>query len=294
MTSLNDFPPGNSGGQASFENSTWPFSNYFQTRPYGSNVDPLRFGQAEPIGTSSPGFIVTRNGARNATTFTMWPWVMGPKGHLNAQGNWRVQVRDYQAAVKLGALTNPWQLIYGPAQLPSYGLNNLGGLRISALIDNFQNSAGRSLFDPNTNPVEARIEPSGGVSFRNFSITTTDFMIEPNVPATNEAAAQLGPLGVNPDNCVAFAGCYWGRIIPNTGSGPVPSGLLIGGMLGLDFYDSGGRVGTPGQSRLVQLTTDWKPIVMAFVLDPATSGPRQPFNPADTGSWLTANPPPFI
>jgi hypothetical protein len=295
MTSLNDFPPGNSAGNPDWVNSIWPFSSNFGTSPYGANVDPIKFGQNEPgVGVTDAGYIITRRLAagRAGRIFSMWPWLMGPKGHLNALGNWRVQIRDFQTAVKIGALTNPWRLIYGPAQLPSYGLNNLGGLRVSALLDNYQNSNGRQLFAMDSNPTETRMEPSGGVSFKNFSHSTTDFQIEPNVPDSSQPPAQL-PADVTSESCYAFAGCYWARIIPDTEAGSIPSGLRLGAMLGVDFFDSGGRVGTPGQSRLVQLSDVWKPIVMAFALDPAASNPRQPFSPAAMGAWLSANPPPF-
>jgi hypothetical protein len=65
----------------------------------------------------------------------------------------------------------------------------------------------------------------------------------------------------------------------------------MGGIMGVDFYDGSGRVGTPGQSRLVELSDAWKPVVVAFVLTGAP--PSAPMTPAQTATWLSANPPPF-
>ena len=296
MTSPNDFPPGNSGGSPDFVNSLWPRSTYFFNSPYGSNTDPMIFGQEEPgVGRTDAGYIVTQRAAtgRAGDRFSLWQWVMGPKGVLNAPGNWRVQIRDIQAALKIDSLSNPWQFIYGPGQIPSYGLNNLGGLRISGIIDDFQNSSFfggpvRRLFEMNANPTETRLEASGGISLKNFTTSTTDFQVElnSNDPLTTLTASQT------PSRVIAFSAVYWARLIPSTGTGPIPEGLSVGAMHGIDFYDNSGRVGTPGQSRLVKLDATWKPIVVAFVL--TALPPSQPMTPAQVGTWLSANPPPFV
>jgi hypothetical protein len=215
---------------------------------------------------------------------------MTPKGHLNPVGNWRFQSRDTQVAVKIDSLSNPWQLLYGPAQITSYGNNNAGGLRVSGQYMDYTDSNRVPAFDVNNNFLEARVESSGGISFKNVGTSLSAAMFEPNIP---DPAFTL-PATVTPTRCVACAAVYWGRLIPDTGTGAIPTGVRMGGMIGVDFYDGSGRTGTPGQARLVEFTTEWKPVVMAFVLDPATSGPRQPYSPSAAGTWLTANPPPFV
>ena len=291
MTSLNDFPPGNSAGNPDWINSIWDYSNHFQASPYGSNIDPLRFGQSEPgVGLTDANYIVTRSSSagRNANAMMLWPWLMPPKGALQAPGNWRVQLRDLQAAVKVDSLSNPWTLVYGPGQVPSYGLNNLGGLRISGNFVDYTGATGGPTFLMDTNPLEGRIEASGGISFRSVGKSLAECLVELNAPDPGQAL----PASATPARTVAFAAVYWARLITDTGSGSVPAGLQVGAMLGVDFYDGGGRLGTPGQSRLVQLGTTWKPIVCAFVLTGLP--PAVPQTPAVTGAWLAANPPPFV
>lgn len=294
MTSLNDFPPGNNAGNTDWVNGTWPYSSRFTVSPYGSNVDPINFGQVEPGGvTTDAGYICTYDAAtsRSGTSCGTWPWYMTPKGHYNPVGNWRLQVRDHQVAVKLTSLSNAWQLIYGPAQITDYGNNNLGGLRISAQYMNWLDDGRMSAADMNDNTLAIRFEASGGMSFKNIGTSFAVAMLEPNTPFP---FIDVAALGITPTNLVAMAMVYWARLIPDTGTGPIPAGVRLGGMYGCDFFDATGRLGTPGQGRLIEFTTEWKPVVTAYVLDPATSAPRQTYSAAATGTWLSANPPPFI
>lgn len=289
MTSLNDFPPGNSAGDSDFNNSLWPRSSNFLVSPYGANVDPIKNGQNEPgVGVTDPGYIVQRRAAssRIGDRFGLWQWIMGPKGILNALGNWRVEVRDVQAALKIDALSNAWRSKFS-GQVRTYGPNGANPLMISGLLDDFMNTNGRALFSA-INLVDGRIEASGGVSFKNFSNTTADFQVElnSNDPLVNLAADET------PSRVVAFAALYWARIIPDTGLGPIPTGLRIGAMHGVDFFDGSGRVGTPGQSRLIELDANWRPVLTAYVLQGPP--PSQPMTPADTATWLVNNPPPFV
>jgi hypothetical protein len=291
MTSLNDFPPGNTAGATDWINSLWDISDYFQTSPYGSNIDPVRFGQSEPgVGTTDANYIVTRQASsgRSANSFVLWPWFMPPKGALQPAGNWRIQIRDCQAAVKVDALTNPWTLIYGPSQVPTYGLNNLGGLRVSGNLMDYTGTPVGSTFAVDANPIEARAEASGGISFRGVGFSLAQCLVELNTPDPRQTL----PGYATPARTVAFAAVFWARLITDTGSGSVPAGLKIGAMLGVDFYDLTGRLGTPGQSRLVELETSWKPIVIAVVLTGLP--PSVPQTPAVTSTWLVANPPPFV
>jgi hypothetical protein len=291
MTSLNDFPPGNTAGATDWINSLWDISDYFQTSPYGSNIDPVRFGQSEPgVGTTDANYIVTRQASsgRNANSFVLWPWFMPPKGALQPAGNWRIQIRDCQAAVKVDALTNPWTLVYGPAQVPTYGLNNLGGLRVSGNVMDYTGTPVGATFAINANPIEARAEASGGISFRGVGLSLGQCLVELNTPDPSQALS----VSATSARTVAFAAVFWARLITDTGSGSVPAGLQIGAMLGVDFYDQQGRLGTPGQSRLVQLETTWKPIVLGVVLTGLP--PSVPQTPSVTATWLVANPPPFV
>ena len=291
MTSLNDFAPGNSAGIVDWAGSAWDRSDHFQTSPYGSNIDPVRFGQSEPgVGVTDANYIVTRRAAssRNANAFVLWPWFMPPKNALQAAGNWRVQIRDLQAAVKVDSLTNPWTLVYGPAQVPSYGLNNLGGLRVSGNLADYTGTTGVPTFAMDANDIEARTEASGGISFKSVGKSLSQCLVEFNAPDPGQAL----PASATPARTVAFAAAFWTRLITDTGAGSVPSELQIGVKLGVDFYDASGRVGTPGQSRLVQITPTWKPVVVAFVLTGLP--PAVPQTPAVTATWLAANPPPFV
>lgn len=293
MTVLNDFAPGNSAGDPSFENSVWRSTDEFPDRPYGAVTTPMRLGQDEPgVGFTDAGYIVTQRAAsgRYGTSVALWPWFMPPKGELQALGNWRIQIRDVQAAGKIDSLTNPWILLLGPTQVPSYGNNNFGGLRVSGNVANYQGTNGFGTFLMDNNFIEARTEASGGISFKNIGTTLTETLFEPNIP---DPALPL-PVSMTSARCVAFAACFWTRLIPDTGPGPVPASVRMGALMGVDFYDSSGRVGTPGQGRLIQLTETWKPCVVAYVFNPATSSPRQPYSPSAVGTWLTANPPPFV
>lgn len=290
MTSYNDFPPGNAAGNPDWVNSTWPRADFFLVSPYGQNTDPMRAGQNEPgVGVTDANYVVTRRAAagRYATSFTLWPWFMPPKGALQPAGNWRIQIRDIQAAVKVDALTNPWIMAYGPGQVPSYGNNSLGGLRVSGNLADYTGTSGVVTFGQNENYIEARQEASGGISFRNVGLSLSQCLVEFNAP---DPSAQL-PASATSARTVAFAAVYWARLIPDVSTSPLASGITVGGMLGVDFYDGSGRVGTPGQSRMVQLSDVWKPIVAAFVLTGAP--PSVPMTPAQIGAWLPANPPPF-
>jgi hypothetical protein len=290
MTSLNDFPPGNSAGNPDWVNSIWPFSSNFGTSPYGANIDPIKFGQNEPgVGVTDANYIVTRRAAANryATAFTLWPWFMPPKGAVQPVGNWRIQIRDIQAAVKVDALTNPWTMAYGPGQVPTYGNNNLGGLRVSGQYMDYTDSNRVPAFDVNNNFLEARFETGGGISFKNVGTSTSAAMFEPNIP---DPAAQL-PASATSNRTVAFAAVYWARLTTDVSTSALTPGIRMGGIMGVDFYDGSGRVGTPGQSRLVELSDAWKPVVVAFVLTGAP--PSAPMTPAQTATWLSANPPPF-
>ncbi len=280
MTSLNDFPPGN------LQSTSWPSSLAFPTSPWGSNVDQMVTAGSSPVGAQE-GTIVSRG----ANRFLLFCWFMPPKNELTPTGNWRIQFRDVQVAAKVDALTNPWNLFFGPTNPnPGYGNNNLGGLRLSGNITNSANTNLITLHDMNQNPMEARAEVSGGVSLKNVGTSTNLFQVEVNVPDGGSPHSDL-PASVTDTRTKAFAAVYWARLIPDTGSGPLPSGITVGGMLGVDFYGPSGRLGNPGWSRIVQLDGNWKPVVMAFALDP--NNPNQPMSPSALGAWLAANPPPF-
>jgi hypothetical protein len=262
----NDFPPGN------LENGTWPQTAAWPNSPYGSTIN-------------TQAYIVDPTGNR----FLMWGWIMPPKLQRTTVGNWRVQMRDFQAGVKVDSLAGSWNLFFGPTAPPNYGLNNLGGLRLSGNITNSANTTLITLHDVNQNPLEVRAEATGGVSFKNVGTADNIFQVECNVPDGNPLTSML-PSNATSSRCKAFVGMYWCRLIPDTGSTISPSDVTIGAINGIDFYNDGGRLGTPGQSRLVRLTTAWKPIVQAYVMH--DSGTRM-MTAAETHAWLSANPPPF-
>lgn len=263
----NDYPPGN------LENGDWPRTSAFPNSPYGSTIN------TQP-------YIVDPTGNR----MLMWGWIMPRKLARTTVGNWRVQMRDYQAAVKVDALANSWNLFFGPVQPPNYGYNNLGGLRLSGNITNSANTTLITLHDMNQNPLEVRAEATGGVSFKNVGTSDALFQVECNVPDGNPATSML-PASATSDRTVAFAAMYWCRLAPDSGSTISPADVEIGAINGVDFYNDAGRLGTPGQSRLVRLTTTWKPIVQAYVMH--ASGTRM-MTAAETHAWLSANPPPFV
>lgn len=281
MTSLNDFAPGN------LQNTTWPQSQAFPTYPWGSNVDQMITSGATPVGTQE-GVVVSRGSNR----FLTWVWLMPPKNVLNAAGNWRVQIDKVQVAAKVDSLSNAWNLFFGPVSPnPGYGNNSLGGLKLSGNITNSDNTTVIYPYDNNVNPLEARVEATGGVSVKNVSTAANLFQLEINVPDGGEPQSLL-PASVTSERTKAFAGVFWARLIPDTGNGPLPAGIQIGAINGVDFYGPSGRTGNPGWSRLVQLDANWRPVVMAFVLDPNT--PNQPMSPSAISTWLSANPPPFV
>lgn len=279
MTSLNNFPPGNE-----CVGSTWPGSVAFPTSPWGSNVDQMITSGA---GGNQEGAIVSRGSDRMLT----WGWLMPPKGVFTPAGNWRAQIRDFQTACKVDALTNPWNRFFGPAQPLDYGPNAGGGRRSSGNITSCNGAIWTPLYDEATNLLDPRVEPSGGMSFKGVGTTASRFQVEVNVPDGDPATSTL-PATCTADRCKAFAGVFWARLIPDTGSGPIPAGIHLGALMGIDFYGPDGRRGNPGWSRLVQLDENWRPVVMAFALDPAN--PTQPMSPSALGAWLSANPPPFV
>lgn len=262
----NDYPPGN------LENGDWPRTSAWPDSPYGSTIN-------------TQAYIVDPTGNR----MLMWGWIMPRKLARTTAGNWRVQMKDYQAATIDDDLSNPWNLFFGLTQPPNYGLNNLGGLRLSGNITNSDNTTLITLHDVNQNPMEVRAEATGGISLKNVGTTNSLFQVEVNVPDGNPATSMI-PSSSTSSRCKAFAAMYWCRLIPDTGSTISPSDVEIGAIHGVDFYNDADRLGTPGQSRLVKLTTDWKPIVQAYVMH--ASGTRM-MTAAETHEWLVANPPPF-
>ncbi len=278
---LNSFPPGN------LQSGTWPRSAVdFPDSPYGMNQDQMYMASPpNPVGPQE-GVIVSRT----ANRFLLFCWIMPPKNELTPVGNWRVQIRDVQVATKVGTLTNSWNRFYGPSQAVSYGLNNLGSLRTSGNITDSANTSVITLYDMNNAPLETRTEASGGISMKNVGTATNLFQVEVNIPDGNPSISGL-PSTVTDNNTKALAAVFWGRLIPDTGSGPIPSNIRLGGLLGIDFYNDTGRLGNPGWSRLQAFDTNWRPIVMAFALRSDVA--NTPMSPSALATWLSANPPPF-
>lgn len=282
MSDLNDFAPGN------LQDTTWPSSAQFTESPWGSNVDQMVTSGSTPTGPQEGRVLPV-----GATRVLGWCWFMPRKRFLAVLGNWRIEFGYVQMANRIDSLSNAWTKHFGPITPdPAYGFVLADGTL--PLSGNIADSANTAVIRPfeNNSPLRARIESSQTVSIANAGVQANWFQVEINVPDGRPEVSNL-PASVTSDRCKAFAGCFWARIIKDNPSGPeIPADLEIGALMGLDCYSPTDRVGNPGWGRLRRLTTEWKPIVMAFVRDPADE--RYPMSRGQIAQWLAANPPPFV
>ncbi len=223
-------------------------------------------------------------------------WFMPRKNLLTPVGNWRIEFGRVQMAVKVDSLSNGWNRYFGPITPdPGYGTLSNGSRMLSGNVTDSANTTAIRPFEDNS-PLDARTESSQTVSIRNVGTAPDRFQCEINVPDGDPEVSSL-PANATSDRVYAFAGCFWARLIPHTPGTAITPDVEIGALMGLDCYGDPvqfppyGRVGNPGWGRLRKLTTDWKPIVMAFVRNP--NDLRYPMSRAQIAAWLPANPPPF-
>lgn len=282
MSAENDFEPGNE------QDSNWPQSAQFTTSPWGSNVDQMV--TSGPVRATPQEGRVIPDGANRILG---WLWFMPRKQRLATPGNWRIEAGYVQMGGVIDTLSNPWDMYFGPKTPdPGYTFITLPGGWLP-LSGNLVDSGNTTVIRPyeSNSPLEARIESAQTISVKHVGTQANWFQLEINVPDGNESVSTL-PATMTAARTKAFAGCYWARIIKDDPNGPpIPADLEIGALMGLDCYGAN-RIGNPGWGRLRKLTTDWKPIIMAFALNP--SNELQPMSRAQIAQFLADNPPPFV
>ena len=179
-----------------------------------------------------------------------------PQPARTTVGNWRVQMRDYQAAVKVDALANSWNLFSG---LSSRLTTDTTTWAACAVREHHEQ---RKYHADNAARHEPKPARSAGRGDRRRVVQERRndgraFQVECNVPDGNPATSML-PADSTSERTVAFAAMYWCRLVPDSGSTISPEDVEIGAINGVDFTTMASGSSTPGQSRLVKLTTTWE------------------------------------
>jgi hypothetical protein len=302
MTAQNDFLPSN-------------LNSYGYIRPDGTRwgQDPVYF----PAGTNGGAqqdyrvYGASSIFLADSQLLGLWPWIMPPYNVLNAPGNWRVQLRDAQWAFKLDSITNPWLTASSPQNGRWRPLSGLTPNPPTVDTPPVMNRVRVPWYDSATNGVEdsasqgnetlisaatnlsprSEIGNGGGFSVKDLGTTLSgNFLkMETNIWVNLRAA----DAGFDPRRIKALAVTTWGRLIPdNPALAWNPSALNVGLMIGCDVFGPSHIAGQRGigLGRFVKLSPEWRPAVYA-VIDQTAGGP---YTPTAMGTWLSANPPPFV